>query len=83
MMATRRSQSWGWWVFAAGPLGVPHKLAILEILLSATACMNPCTAAAADFAGCTDDVLFPPQASSRTAVAQHPSLVTSDSLIEG
>lgn len=83
MIAIRRCQSGGWFVLDAGPLAVPQRDAILARLLSATACMKPCTAPAAEVAGSAGGALPPPHAARSSPVPIHSCLVTSLSLSEG
>ena len=80
MIATRRCQSGGWLVLAAGPLAVPQRFAILSRLLSATACMKLRTAPLAELAGCAWGALPPPQAARRSTDPSHRCLITSLSL---
>src|SRR5215217_1844245 len=81
MTAIRRCQSGGWLVLDAGPLAVPHRVAIFVRLLSATAFMKPCTAPAAEPAGCAGSGLLPPHEISRRVATNHRCFVTSLSLV--
>ena len=82
MMAIRRCQSGGCLVSAAGPFEVPHKVAILARLLSATAFMKLWTAPVAELEGSLGAGLLPPHDIRRSAAANHRCLVTSLSLVE-